>query len=156
ADVANVGAGNLDNLPGPVVFDGGVGADSIIVNDATAGFSDAYTLTSTTLSRIFFGGVTHFTPQAFPLQSENRINTININSTNGPTAYVINGDDGGDTINVGAGNLDALPGPVTVNGGNGTDAIVVNDQAPFGDGYTITSTTLTRVIFGGLTYGTAE
>ena len=35
--------------------------------------------------------------------------------------------------------------------------MVVNDQAvAFGDTYTVTATTLTRTVFGGLTYGTVE
>ena len=79
--------------------------------------------------------------------------TVNISRTTG--ALTVNGG-GSDIINVGnpglANGLDNLQGPVTVNG-SGSDFVNVDDQdAVFSDTYNITSSTLTRIIFGGLTY----
>src|SRR5205807_2631629 len=75
-----------------------------------------------------------------------------VNGTASGIPMTINDDAGTDTVNVGNGSLDNLLGAVTVNGG-GADAIIVNDSAAsFNDTYTITSSTLTRVVFGGLTY----
>src|SRR5262249_46586941 len=156
-DTINVGNGNLDNLPGAVAVNGETGTDRIVINDGVATFSDTYTITSTTVSRIFFGGLTYGTAELLVLNAETGSNLININSTLSSTPVTVNAGAGNDTINVGNGNLDNLPGAVAVNGETGTDRIVINDGvATFSDTYTITSTTVSRILFGGLTYGTAE
>ena len=151
------------------------------VNDDKASFSDTYTITSTTLSRIIFGGLSYSGIEGLTLNAETGNNTINIHSTafgvpvtvnagpgndtinvgtgkpdNIAGAVTVNAGPGNDTINVGNGNLDNLPGAVTVNGQGGIDTVNVNDTAPFSDTYTITNTTLSRIIFGGLTYSGIE
>ena len=157
SDLITIGNGNLDFLPVPVTVDGGPGTDHVIVNDQTAPFSDTYTITSTTLSRIIFGGLTYSGIEGLTLNAETGDNTININSTAFGVPVTVNAGLGNDTINVGNGNLDNLPGAVTVNGQGGVDTVNVNDQtAPFSDTYTITSTTLSRIIFGGLSYSGIE
>ena len=156
-DTINVGNGNLDNLPGAVTVNGQGGVDTVNVNDQTAPFSDTYTITSTTLSRIIFGGLSYSGIEGLTLNAETGNNTININSTAAGVPVTVNAGLGNDTINVGNGNLDNLPGAVTVNGQGGVDTVNVNDdKAPFSDTYTITSTTLSRIIFGGLSYSGIE
>ena len=55
------------------------------------------------------------------------------------------------------GNLDFIQGPVSFDGGTGSDQIVIYDTAAtFNDTYTLTPTTLSRVVFGGLTYAGTE
>jgi hypothetical protein len=150
-----VQANGLDNLPGPVTVNGG-GSDVVNLNDQSATFSDTYTITSNTVSRPFFGGLTYSGLAGLTLNAETGNNTININSTAFGTPVTINDDAGSDTVNlsdgVQANGLDNLPGPVTVNGG-GSDVVNLNDQsATFSDTYTITSNAVSRPFFGGLTY----
>jgi hypothetical protein len=156
-DTITIGSGNLDLLPYAVTVDGGTGTDTMTVNDQVAAFSDTYTVTSTMLTRVVFGGLTYGTVEGMTLNAEAGSNTININSTAAGVPVTVNAGAGNDTVNVGSGNLDLLRGAVTVNGQAGTDRVNVNDQnLAFNDTYSITNTTVTRPIFGGLTYGTIE
>ena len=146
-------ANGLDNLQGPVTVNGS-GSDFVNVDDQDAVFSDTYNITSSTLTRIIFGGLTYSGLAGLTLNAETGNNTINIHSTSAPVT--INDDAGSDTVNVGdpgmVNGLDNLAGAVTVHG-SGSDFVNVNDQdAGFSDGYTLTSSTLTRPFFGGLTY----
>ncbi len=170
ADVFNLSnaaqVNGLDNLGATVIVNGGGDADTVNLNDQNANFNDAYTITSTTVSRPFFGGLTYGTIESLVLNAQNLLgtngnNTINIDSTAAGVTTTINANDGNDIVNVGnaalATGLDLLPGPVVVNGGAGSDTVNLNDQsADFNDAYTITSTTVSRPFFGGLTYGTIE
>ncbi len=63
--------------------------------------------------------------------------------------------DGDDTVNLAptAQDLDQLPGAVEVYGGAGFDTVNLrDDNQPRGDLYTITDSTVSRALFGGLTY----
>jgi hypothetical protein len=168
-DTVNVGNGNLDLLPGAVAVNGGSGLDTIHVNDQTAPYNDTYTVTNTRLGRsifgglpgtivgLTFGGLTYGAVEGLTLNAESGDNLVNINSTALGVPVTINAGGGNDIINVGNGNLDLLPGAVTVNGQAGTDMVNINDQSvPYSDTYTVTSSTLSRFIFGGLTYGAVE
>jgi hypothetical protein len=101
SDTVNVGdpglANGLDNLPGHVTVNGG-GSSHVNVNDQAAPFSDAYTLTSSTLSRIIFGGLTYSGLSGLTLNAETGSNTITVVSTSPSTPVTINGDGGTDTL----------------------------------------------------------
>jgi hypothetical protein len=68
----------------------------------------------------------------------------------------VNGGDGDDTVWLGGNGLNQEQGPVTVHGGGGVDTIDLRDNEfltpQFVGNYTITSTTVSRPLFGGLTY----
>ena len=150
-DTFNIGGGNLDALAGAVTVVGGGGTNQVNVNDQSVAFGDTYTVTSSTVTRPFFGGLTYSGIAGLTLNGQSSGNTYNIDSTSTPVT--INGGAGDDTFNIGGGNLDALAGAVTVVGGGGTNQVNVNDQSvAFGDTYTVTSSTVTRPFFGGLTY----
>jgi Ca2+-binding RTX toxin-like protein len=156
-DTITIGNGNLDFLPYAVSVDGQGGTDKVTVNDQTAPYSDAYTITGTTVSRIYFGGLTYGGIEGLTLTAEAGNNSITINSTAWGVPVTVNAGLGNDTVTVGNGNLDLLPGAVIVNGQGGTDKVTVNDQtAPYSDAYTITGTTVSRIYFGGLTYSGIE
>jgi Ca2+-binding RTX toxin-like protein len=147
-----VQANGLDNLAGAVTVNGG-GSDLVNLNDQSATFSDTYTITSSSVSRPFFGGLTYGSVAGLTLNAETGNNTIDINSTPAGTAVTINDDAGSDTVNVGNGNLGNLPGAVTVSGAGGTTAVKINDQNNrFGQSYTVTATTVDLPGFGGLSY----
>jgi large repetitive protein len=86
--------------------------------------------------------------------------TYNINNTQATTTTTINGGPNQNFINLSnaaqTNGLDNLPGPVVVHGGTSvSDVVTLEDSSgDFNDDYTITPTTVTRVVspFGGLTY----
>ncbi len=156
-DTITLGSGNLDALQGKVAVDGGSGNDTVLHNDSAVSFSDAYSITSSTVSRAFFGGLGYAGVEGLTLNAETSNNAINVTSTTSATILNVNGNGGNDTITLGGGNLDALQGKVTVNGGSGSDTVVLNDSAaPFSDTYTISGKTVSRNFFGGLTYQDIE
>jgi hypothetical protein len=154
-DTITVGNGNLDRLPYSVNVEGDDGTDIVNVNDQLNPAANTYTITNSSLERVVFGGLIYdASVESVNLNAETGNNTVNINSTAAGVTLTVNAGAGNDTINVGNGSLDSLRGAVTVHGGPDTDLVNVNDQAdPFNDTYTITGTTLTRPLFGGLTYG---
>src|SRR5262249_8649215 len=84
-------------------------------------------------------------------------NIINVNSTSAGMPLTVNAGAGNDTINVGSGNLDLLPGALILNGQAGTDKVNVNDAGPaFSDSNTVAYAQLARPFFGGLSKGTVE
>ena len=99
--------GGLDNLPGPVsILGGSTFSDIVTLDDSSADFNDTYTITSTTVSRIVFGGLTYddnigtLTLNAENTLGTNGNNTIDINSTADSVTTNVNGQGGNDTINV--------------------------------------------------------
>ena len=168
-DTITIGNGNLDFLPYAVSVDGQGGTDKLNVNDQTAPYSDAYTITGTSVGRTFFGGLTYGGIEGLTLNAEAGNNTINVNGTAWGVPVTVNAGAGNDTVNVGNGNLDLLPGAVSVNGQAGTDMVYANDQAvAYNDAYMITGTSVDRTpfldrgtsvgrtFFGGLTYSGIE
>ena len=128
-------SGGLDNLPGPiVVHGGGSGSDEVTLDDSSADFNDTYTLTSTTVSRIVFGGLTYDgNIGTLSLDAENTLvtngdNTININSTANSVTTNVSGQGGNDTINV---NSTGSIGVLNVStGSNNSTVNVVADNEP--------------------------
>ena len=153
-DTINVGIGDLKLLQGAVTVNGqGVSdTDKVVVNDQVSTLSGAYTLTSSTLSRTNFAGLTCTGIEQMTLDSESGNYTINVTSTTSGVPVTINAG-GGNTIQLGSGDLSKLAAGVTVNGKGGTDRVFVNDQSvASSNNYTITDSIVGRVSFGGLTY----
>ena len=140
-----------------ISWDGGNGTDSLTFNLTTG--PDTVTITTNT---IIGGGSTlsYTTSETIIVDALGGADVFNLNSysTLGPASgLTLNGGDDDDTFNIGNGNLDPITGNVTVNGQNGTDAVVVKDNSlSTSDSYTITSTTFDRATFGALAYATAE
>src|SRR5262249_34127046 len=122
-------------------------------------FADTYTITNTSLTRPFFGGLTYGTIESLTLNAENGDNTINVAATATGTPVTINAGGGNDGINLGTGlfRLFGLLAPGTVNRQAGSDTLtLIDENVTVSSFYTVTSTTVTRQSFGGLTYGTIE
>jgi hypothetical protein len=84
---------------------------------------------------------------------------IRIDETIAGTSTTVFAGDGNDTVWVGftSGNLNNVAGAVTVFGDNDTDTVTLwDDLAAFNDTYTVTNSTVSRLLFGGLTYGSVE
>ena len=122
-------SGGLDNLPGPVVINGGNIADTVTLDDSSTDFNDTYTITPTTVSRTVFGGLSYSGIGTLTLNAENTLNstpltgnnTININGTADAVTTNVNGQGGNDTINV---NNTGILGSLNVS--TGTDGSTVN------------------------------
>jgi hypothetical protein len=143
----------LDFFKAPVTYDGGTGSNSVILDDSTPIYNDTYTITATSVYRPYFCGLTYSNVQNITLDAETGSPTIDVNSTASGSDLSINCGGGNDAINIGNGSLDNIAGAVTVDGGSGTTALVLDDStANFNDTYTITATTVTRPFFGRLTY----
>jgi len=127
--------GGLNNLPGPVVVNGGASAtDVVTLEDSSANFNDNYTITDTTVSRGVFGGLTYGGIGTLTLNAENNLgtngnNTIDINNTANGVTTNVNGQGGQDIINVnGTGALGTLN--VTTGTTDGSTVNVVADNEP--------------------------
>ncbi|MGA2497783.1 MAG: FG-GAP-like repeat-containing protein, partial [Tepidisphaeraceae bacterium] len=120
--------GGLDNLPGPVVVNGGAsGTDIVTLDDSSVNFNDNYTVTSTTVARNVFGGLTYGNIGTLTLNAENTLgangnNTISINSTANGVTTNVNGQGGVDTVNI---NNTGTTGTLNVNLGT-SDGGTVN------------------------------
>lgn len=153
-DTLNAGsAGSLGVWPGTVVYTGGVGTDSLLIDDSTANTaSQVYTFTddiNTVFSRTGANGSIGFnsTTEAVTLNTgtggaATLAQTINVNGAPAGTAgstLLVNAGDGNDTVNVGGGDWgQEIDRAVSINGGTGTDRLQINDSVnPDSDTYTL-------------------
>ena len=130
-------AGGLDNVAGPVVVAGGTSVlDAVTLDDSDrGGVNDNYVITSTTVTRPFFGGLTYDDNiGSLTLLAENTLgsdgnNTIDINGTADFVNNNVNGQGGVDTINV---NNTGLFGVLDVTTGSdaGNTVNVLADNEP--------------------------
>jgi hypothetical protein len=150
----NGGSKGLDFYNGvSIAFDGGTGTNSVFLDDSTASFSDTYTITSSTVSRVVFGGLTYSNVQSVTLDMENGNDTVNIESTS--AAVTVNMGSGTDTVNIAPSSqfLDNIQGDVFVNGGSGFDTLNIADQNdPFSDTWTISGSSITRTAAATIFY----
>jgi hypothetical protein len=126
-----VGNGDFDdNVNRSVSINAGGGTDTITVNDSTDDdVGDTYTLTS---SSFVDGGsaagisLLFSAEEAVILDLPGGNETVNVTTT--PSATTVNGGAGGDTVNLGGGDLDLLTGTVLFNGGNGDDRLNLDNS----------------------------
>ena len=102
ADGFHVGDGNLDHVRGLVRLHGGAGAwaDHVTVLDgaASALFDDTYTLTSSTVTRPYFGGLEYYQMEGLTLSGQPGDNEFRIVSTSATTPMTLQAGGGVDTI----------------------------------------------------------
>src|SRR5262249_30549589 len=120
---------------------------------------DTYTLTGSSLTRQFFGGLNYNTTESLFLRAATGNNPFTISSTAAGMSYSLDGNGGNDTFNIGSPGNNAVnvDGALTLTGGNGTDAINYNDFSNAAvTSYTITNTTVARSGAATATYGACE
>ena len=117
----------LDNLPGPVVINGGGAGDQISVDDSGSSANDDYTVTGTTVTSTgLFGGLTYggLGAGSLSLLASQGSNVIDVDSTADGVSTSVSGEAGTDTINV---NGTGTGSTLSVSTGNSTnDASTVN------------------------------
>ncbi len=173
-DTINVGLGTLNGLAAVLVLNGGLGTDTLNVDDSGDTAANTGELTETTITGLDMavgiaydaverlsiglgsGGDTFTIESTHDGETRLRTNggedTVNVHTTSGETTLDGGADD--DTINVGLGTLNGLDAVLVVNGGQGTDTLNVDDSgdtaANTGE---LTGTTVTGLGMGvGIAY----
>jgi hypothetical protein len=141
ADNFVVGNGNLTaNLLGSLTIAGGIGTDSLLLNDASDTGDDSYSVTSSTAGKT--GGLVGYgTLEELRLACNGGANDIVINSTT-VMDYIVTGNSGNDNfeINDGSSFLFNIGGQITLQGNAGDDSLTITDTGFAGTGnYTLTN-----------------
>jgi hypothetical protein len=157
-DTVDIGNGNLSSLSELVTVNGSGGNTTLVVDDSAFAGTDSYGIRAGNITvgrlgnfELAYSGIANLN-----LLGDAGSSTIDVHNTAPGTAVNVTGGAGLNDIYIGDENLDNLLGPVTVNGGGRNVVVVRDDQAAAGRAYTITSTSVTRDGFGGLTYGNAQ
>ena len=144
------------NFISNVVVEGGDGADTVTIFDNNGAGTHTYTVQSTTFDKTSFSLLTYGTVESFVVQANPSSNTFNIESMAAGTSLIAIGNGGNETFNLAlpSGSLANLPSPITLNGGAGTDQILLFDgNSGGGSNYTLTNNVVSRTGFGPMTYG---
>ncbi len=165
----NVGdAGNLVNISSALSISDPTGKATLTLDDSTDGGAGTSTLTASSFTGFSLAPI-NYTGATAPggdgvvaLEIKGALGnsdfpgtgaTYQIDGTSAGTATTIQGNVNNDTFLVGTNSgLQALPGPLSIDGGGGTDSLSVADPGVTGNTYTLGPTTLTASGFGGLTY----
>jgi hypothetical protein len=122
-------AGSIAPLAGiPLTLNGQTGIDQVSVDDSFNTAADAYAISADAVAR---NGTTVFvygTMERLRLDLGSGGNAVDVNGTS--TTVTVFGGAGDDVVRLGAGDLDAVDGRVTVDGEGGNDAIFLDDQTP--------------------------
>src|SRR5262249_45548087 len=130
-DALTVGgvAGGVDGLQGSLVFNGQDGRDALTVDDALSSAGRAFPVPSPGVAPAGSAGISYAAAESVLVKAGAFDDTLAVQSTLAATPVTLNTGDGNDAITVGS-NLDAVQGAVTVNGQAGSvDALTVDDTA---------------------------
>src|SRR5262249_55878749 len=128
-------AGTLDSVRGQLHLDGkGGAANSVRLDDSANVVDQVFTLYSVGVYRTGPGAdapITVGNIRTLDLLAGRGNDQLQVNNTAAGVNTSFRGGEGNDTVAVGdpAYGLDWVPGLFTANGGGGTNALVVNDQA---------------------------
>jgi hypothetical protein len=128
-------ANNTGNIANTAAagFAGGVGSDTIYLDDDDFGFGSTYTITATTLARTNWPGMNYDTIETINVYAQNDNNTFDVSGTTAGCTTFVYSNNGNDTFNVGGGDLDAnIRGNLQLFGQAGSDAIAYDDTADAG------------------------
>jgi hypothetical protein len=163
SDAFNLSTGDFDNqILGDVTLNGGIGTELAFVSDTAdmVGF-DTYTFQDNTMHKLTGGTITWNTVETVQVNGSNNSDLYQLLSNAAGVSLILDGNNGNDQFQLGAvttGNLNSLPGPITLNGLSGSnDTVTVHDSgSTASDSYTLSPTQLTHPSFGGVTYSGIE
>jgi acrosin len=153
-DVVNVGSASdsLDGILGRVSIDGQLGADRLSLNDQGRARGLLYEVNAAAVLReamapVSYAGVEDLTLNAASVLSVfTPVNSIAVKGTS--TATTINGSAGlrdAFTVGNGGNSLDDIRGPLTINGRDGDDSLVLEDRGDANaNSYTVSAASVTR------------
>ena len=162
--------GGLANaVASPLILDGQIGTDVLVVDDSAEVIDTTVTVSSTTVGAVagdnFFGpggSLSYFSMSTLSVLTGAGNDTINVPATNSETTTNLLAGDGRDTVNVGYNNtLDYIAGPLNVHGQahpvGDRDALNVQDKNTItGQTYVITDDSVQRSGIAEITYHTME
>ncbi len=131
-DMLNYGDGvaDINTIDVAITFNGQAGADRLNYNSQTTAIASSKTVTSTTIDSPQHGVLTHGTMESLVMNLSELSEIVTFNSTPLTALTTVNAGDGNDTVNIGAGNfVTTVDENVTVNGGLGTDSLLIDDSA---------------------------
>lgn len=150
-DTVSIGADahGLAGLAGWTVSGGkGTALNITDINNPSAN----YTITSNSVGWEGGAGVIYSGIGSLQLSGTTGNASYDVQSTSVPTKIYAAGT-GIDMFTVGTGKLSLLPASLSISGGSGTNALIIDDsQATYTGGYTLTGNSLSHPSFGGLTY----
>lgn len=168
-DTFEVGVGDYDtNIQGAITVNGGTDTDVLLLDDTNDGGStDRYILTRTTFTKnspgMTVGTLTYSGVNEITLDGSNSSTPFDIQSIPTGVSVTVNGQGGADVFTIAGGDYDTnIKSTLTVNGGSGTDELLIDDTNDGGstDSYILTNTTFTKdspgMTVGTLTYSNME
>ena len=144
---------------GAINIDGGAGGnDQVVFRDDAASLDSNWTVTSTTVDKANAVPVapllTYSNLEGITIDGGNSGTVYTVQSTNTPVTLNTGGGDDRVEIGVyGAGNLDLISAPITVDGGIGGNTLYVEDSAnTSSNNWGIGLNTIIRGFFGGVSF----
>jgi hypothetical protein len=140
-------AKNLANIKGPLTVWGMGGSNSLNVFDQNDSTASTYTITSSSVTRSGSAAISYASVNAVNLDGGSNNDTYDVDSTASGTPVSIIGGGGNNLyqISPSAENLNTIQGNVSIEGGSGTNTLIVYDQNYTGlFDYSVTSSSVTR------------
>jgi hypothetical protein len=160
---------DLADVAGALTINGGPRGAALVVNDQNSTVDSAFTITDTFFDNTcgpaclpvgspFTPLVTYTGLRSLALHTSNLNSTIDVNATSTGAEVSVNGGSGDDTFRVGAGRLDNIRGPLTINGGPaggppfGTNTLHLDDGSNLApDSFRLTAASIGRTASAGST-----
>ncbi|RKZ99689.1 MAG: hypothetical protein DRQ45_08330, partial [Gammaproteobacteria bacterium] len=165
ASVTSNTGGTLEAIGAMLTVVGGLGADSLSIDDSGETSGQVGTLTGTLLTGFGLpdGGIAYSGLATLDLFLGQGGDSLSVLSTAGSTTTRVDAGPGADTVHVssdaptGLGDLHALAGALSLVGGSGADALYVSDAGDgVGDSGTLSAAALTGFGTAGIVYETFE
>jgi hypothetical protein len=154
-----LGDGTVDQLPA-MTIGGGAGEDTIILDDRTDTHNELFTLTATTVDGLFFNGLSYADVETVAVDSGFGNDAVIVEGNTRDITTIVSAGSGNDTVEFRPPPDATSTAPVArmvVNGGAGDDTLLVDDSLMLGGAsYTLSSSTLQRTLFDGLSLGALE
>lgn len=163
-DVVTLGSlqgepGNLQNIHADVTLGTLSNQTSLILDDSADTTNQTVTVTDSTIAGLA-PAVVHYLGSGFPWAAVGSLivktgagnDTVNVVSTGNIAGLKLASGAGNDTVTLAAGNdqITNLLGPKSFDGGDGTDVLVVNDQADTSSQSWVADANLLSLLLGGL------
>lgn len=142
----------LDEIISPVTIDGGNGTDQVVLNDSADPSADIVGVTAGQVgaepgNSLFGSGafLSYSAVEQLTLNLGTGSDSVTISATASGAATTVNAGAGGDFLLVpgAAANLDSILGPLTLDGGQGFNSLVLNDaNDPSGDTVNVNASTM--------------
>jgi hypothetical protein len=149
SDHITVGDGDLFGFNEKIIFHAGGGYNTLSVDDSDAATDRTWRADGNKVFRPGLSGeVKYYGVDQLLLSAGTGDDTLQVWGTPAGTAMYVGGNGGADTFDIGDGDLDAIGGNLSIQGGTGHDTAELNDGQDNGFGqYTVVSTGVSKFGF---------